>query len=97
MLWTVEQCCHRIGHSHLRVGADREGLTNSLPAANLGSGLGARSGHPEIEAVTVVVLAAGSARIGLQSLDRFVSQHGALGQNAVRRKEDSRSSEGLQV
>jgi hypothetical protein len=54
--------------------------------------------HPQIKAVTVVVLAAGSTGIGLQRLDRFVSQHGALGQNAVRREEgqpDKRGAAGI--
>ena len=47
-----------IGEPHGRIGADGEGVACSLPEVILTPGLGARARHPEVEAVTVVVLGA---------------------------------------
>jgi len=71
-----------IGESHGRVGADGEGAACSLPAVVLAPGLGAGARHPEVEAVTVMVLGARPFRVGPQGLDRLVTEHGGQRRNA---------------
>jgi hypothetical protein len=81
----------------LGIGPDREGLAHALPAVVLQPGLGAGPGDPEIEAITVVVLAARSGQIRAQSLNRLVTEQGAQRQNALGGMEVSRSAKGLSV
>ena len=71
-----------IGEPHGRIGADGEGAACSLPAVVLAPGLGAGARHPEVQAVTVVVLGARPFRVGPQGLDRLVTEHGGQRRNA---------------
>ncbi len=55
-----------IGKPHGRVGTNGEGAACSLPVVVPAPGLGAGARHPEVEAVTVVMLGARAFRVGPQ-------------------------------